>query len=313
MRALKQQVPNAEIHYITKRNFEIVLKENPNIDKLYLIDKSISEVINELKKEKYDYVIDLHHNVRTLGLRLKLGGKWFAFPKENVNKWFLVKFKKNRMPDVHIVDRYFKAVDALGVKNDSLPCEFYVGENDQVKAEDLGLKKGKFVALAIGAQYATKQIPFSKLTEIISLIQHPIVLFGGPTDMELANKILAYFPDEEIYSICGKMNLAQSASLVSQAAALLTNDTGMMHIASCYQVPTVSVWGNTVPEFGMYPYFPENKELFSIHEIKGLYCRPCSKIGFQSCPEKHFRCMLEQNSYEIATDVIRRIEKVINL
>lgn len=306
VRALKQQVPNAEVHFITKKNFEIVLKGNPHIDKLYLIEKSVSEVIEDLKNEQYDYVIDLHNNIRTFGLKRKLGRKSFAFPKENINKWLLVNFKKDRMPDLHIVDRYFKAVESLNVKNDHLPCEFYIDAKDEIDVNfHFGLHAGRYVAIAIGAQYATKQIPFEKLIEIIPQIEHPIVLVGGPSDIALSDKLLAHFPDRKLFSTCGKMNLAQSASVVKQSAVLLTNDTGMMHIASCFQLPTISVWGNTVPEFGMYPYFPKNRELFSVHEIKGLYCRPCSKIGYQSCPKKHFRCMLDQKSDEIAADVNR--------
>ena len=65
----------------------------------------------------------------------------------------------------------------------------------------------------------------------------------------------------------------------------------MMHIASALQKPIISIWGNTVPEFGMYPYIPQDKAKVSIVEVTDLDCRPCSKIGFGSCPKKHFNCI----------------------
>jgi ADP-heptose:LPS heptosyltransferase len=87
-------------------------------------------------------------------------------------------------------------------------------------------------------------------------------------------------------------NLNQSASLIRQAVAVLTNDTGLMHISAAFGKRMVSVWGNTIPAFGMYPYLPEKFKANSmIAEVKDLSCRPCSKLGFSECPEKHFNCM----------------------
>lgn len=304
VRALKRKLPNVEIHYLTKKSFSGILDHNPNIDKLFTIDRSISEVIDALKVEKYDYLIDLHKNARTFSLKLKLRRPSFSFPKLNFKKWLLVNFKNNKMPEMHIVDRYFKAVEKLGVKNDNLPCEFYIQPMDEVNCHaQFGLNQKEFICIALGAQFATKRMPFNKLEEIIGSLDQAIVLVGGPMDENLATMLVQRFPLKTIFNTCGKFNLSQSASIVKQASALLTNDTGMMHIASCFELPTVSVWGNTVPELGMYPYFPVQKELYSIHEVIGLDCRPCSKIGFQHCPKKHFNCMNQQNSVEIVKDL----------
>lgn len=307
VRTLKLQIPNSEIHYITKKAFKEVLEHNPHIDRLFTIEKSISEVLPALKKEKYDYIIDLHKNTRTLALKLKLGRPSYSFPKLNLEKWLLVNWKRKSMPDFHVVDRYFKAVEKLGVKNDQLPGEFYIDSKDEVDLEiHFGKQLNGFISIAVGAQFATKRIPLNKLQEIIEKIEQPIVLVGGPTDVDFANQILAFFPNKNIYSACGNFNLAQSASIVKQSKVLLTNDTGMMHIAACFNVPIVSVWGNTVPEFGMYPYYPNNKEMYSIHEVTGLSCRPCSKIGFQECPKGHFNCMQLQNSIEISNTILKK-------
>jgi ADP-heptose:LPS heptosyltransferase len=307
LRALKKQIPAVELHFLTKAGFKMVVANNPHIDRVFTIDSRISEVLQELKSEQYDYIIDLHKNARTLALRIKLGKPAFTFPKLNWKKLLLVKLKKNLLPKLHIVERYFMAVEKLGVVNDNLPSEFYISEKDEVNLlEKFGLQTKSFVTIAIGAQFATKRMPLTKLKEIIEKIELPIVLVGGPMDISFADALLSMFPDQVIYSACGTYNLAQSASIVKQSKVLLTNDTGMMHIASCFQLPIVSVWGNTVPALGMYPYFPGNSELFSIHEVKGLNCRPCSKIGFQKCPKGHFNCMNLQDSVAISQEIKTR-------
>jgi ADP-heptose:LPS heptosyltransferase len=72
---------------------------------------------------------------------------------------------------------------------------------------------------------------------------------------------------------------------------IVTNDTGLMHIASAFHKPIISLWGNTVPEFGMYPYMPGRPQGYDVMEVKKLPCRPCSKIGYEKCPKGHFKCM----------------------
>ena len=219
----------------------------------------------------------------------------------------LVKFKRDLMPDIHIVDRYFETVKHLDVVSDKQPGDLFIEIKNKVDIQQTFGIKDSFVAIAVGAQFATKRLPFEKLVEVIEKISDPIVLTGGPTDEALANQIIKHFNRPSIYNACGNFNLQQSASIVSQAAVLLTNDTGLMHIAACYKTPIVSVWGNTVPQLGMYPYLPQNKELFSIHEVKDLNCRPCSKIGFQKCPKGHFNCMLQQSSVEIVKKIKEKL------
>jgi ADP-heptose:LPS heptosyltransferase len=118
IRCIKQQMQGVEVHYITKQKFSSIISSNPYIDKLYTINDSTSEIINQLKKENYDYVIDLHHNVRTLKLKLALGKKSFSFRKLNWEKMLMVYFKINKLPKLHIVDRYFETITSIGITND---------------------------------------------------------------------------------------------------------------------------------------------------------------------------------------------------
>lgn len=310
IRAIHEQLPAADIHYITKKSFASLLAENPYISKLYTIEKSVSEIIDQLKAEKYDCVIDLHKNIRTLRLKQSLGVKNYSFDKLNFQKWLLVNFKLNKLPEVHIVERYFGAVKAIGVKNDHKRCELTFNSSHVVNVKEaLGFDTKSYLAVAVGAQFATKTMPEELLISILSKINHPIILLGGPTDVERGKALEQALNNhtQPIINVINQFSLLQSASIVAQAKTILTHDTGLMHIATAFGVPIVSVWGNTVPELGMYPYYPNNRELYSIHEIKNLNCRPCSKIGYKSCPKKHFNCMTLQNTDAIVADVIERM------
>lgn len=296
LRGLKEQIENVEIHYLTKKQFVSIVKDNPRIDKIYSMDKHIDEIVPDLKNEDYDFIIDLHNNLRTKSLKSKLRKPSKSFNKLNWKKWLLVKLKINRLPKIHIVERYFETVSSLNVKNDHLPCEYFIAENDEVDVlNKLNVKPNEFIAIAIGAQFKTKKMPKELLVKIISKLDVPVVLMGGEMDADFANELIETMPNSVIQNACGGFSLSESASIVKQSKRLITNDTGMMHIASCFDVQISSVWGNTVPDLGMYPYYPKNREKFTIHEVKGLSCRPCSKIGFQECPKTHFECMMKQD------------------
>lgn len=303
VRCIKKQLPRAEIHFLTKGAFQSILSENPYIDRIITIQKSIHEVLEELKSEKYDYLVDLHNNVRTRSLKMNLRVPNATFPKLHIEKWLLVNFKKQMNNQAHIVDRYFQAVAKLNVQNDQLPCDFFIAPSEIINVTTVGLEPKSYITFAIGAQFFTKRMPVSKMVEIVKQLKQPVVLLGGPMDFKNGEALVNALKDHQLFNFCGKYSLQQSASFVQQSAVLLTHDTGLMHIASAFEVPTVSVWGNTVPALGMYPYFPQSPEKFSIHERKEVRCRPCSKIGFQQCPKKHFDCMNLQDSTAIASDV----------
>lgn len=308
VRCLAQQLPLATIHFITKKAFLPVLDGNPHIQRIITIEKSVKECLAELKAERYDMVIDLHRNVRTLRLKKALGVPSKAFPKLNIQKFLLTNFKINRMPDVHVVDRYFETVRHLGVTSDGLPCELFLNDADAVPLMDHHLEPGRFLAVSMGAQFGTKQLPIDLLEKALKDLHIPIVLLGGPTDVERSTALRNRLSSQQVIDFCGKITLRQSAYVLSQARTLLTGDTGLMHIATAYRIPIVSVWGNTVPALGMYPYTPQDRSLYSIHEVTGLSCRPCSKIGYKACPKKHFNCMLKQDVGAIRGEVEGRVE-----
>jgi heptosyltransferase-2 len=301
IRCLKQQVNGAEVHYALKKNFAEVLAHNPYIDKKFFLEDDLTALISELKKEKYDYIIDLHHNQRTFLIKQRLGVKSFSFNKLNFKKWLLVNLKINRLPNVSIVERYLETVKSFGVKNDGKGLDYFISAEDESILQTLPENfRSEHLAFVIGAKHFTKQLPAEKIISICQKISVPIILLGGQEDFGKGEKILSELSSVQAVNLCGKLSLNQSAAIIKHSQKVITHDTGLMHIAAAFKKEIISVWGNTVPEFGMAPYYGGEQIPDAKFEIRNLKCRPCSKIGYDKCPLGHFKCMMLQDENEIA-------------
>lgn len=294
IRACKQQA-GAEVHFLTKRAFAPTVEHNPYIDRLWTIEKEVTEVLPGLREEGFTAILDLHNNLRSWRTTAALWPvRSYRFRKLNWRKWLLTRFKIDRLPAVHIVDRYLATGAALGLQNDGQGLDYFLAPQEEVSPgrRFAALQQG-YVAFVTGAAHATKRLPEEQIIDICRRLPYPVALLGGPEEREQGERI-ASAAGKHVVNTCGQLRLNESASLVRQAAVVLTHDTGLMHIAAAFGRPIVSVWGNTVPAFGMYPYYPAGAaDAGSVIEVEGLECRPCSKIGFAACPLGHFRCMRE--------------------
>ncbi|MBR4919211.1 MAG: glycosyltransferase family 9 protein [Bacteroidales bacterium] len=301
VRAMKNQIQNVELHFLTKTSHEQVVSANPYIDKVHLYDTSNPKAIVEvLKNENFDCVVDLHNNHRSRQLTRRLKRPYLRYNKVTFKRDICVWLKLNFLPYNHVVDRYFEAVFPLNVHNDHKGLDFFIPEGADFDEEDLPMVfEDGFVAMVLGGAHATKRIPLSKVVEIGSILHKPIMLLGGKDVYETGEEIVSALGDRA-YNGCGKYNLYQSCSILKQADCVITGDTGLMHVAAAFQKPIAVLWGSTIPEFGMYPYMPGNRELFRNFEVCPLHCRPCSKLGRKSCPRRNFKCMLNIPATEVA-------------
>jgi ADP-heptose:LPS heptosyltransferase len=292
IRGIKVQC-GAEIHFATKEQYAGILAANPHITKIHRLGKSLWPLVRGLRKEKFDYVIDLHHNLRTAIVKLAVGVKAFSFDKLNLEKWLIVNFKINRLPKAHIVDRYLATATSLGVRNDHLGLDYFIPDTEDLPQDALPqTHRNGYVAYAIGGQHETKKLPVERMVELCRKIERPIVLLGSREDFRNGEHVRLAILEAPasgtiIYNACGTYSLHQSASILRDAQFVFTHDTGLMHIAAAFKRPVYVLWGNTIPAFGMYPY----QTKFTNLENTGLSCRPCSKIGFDKCPRGHFKCM----------------------
>ncbi len=285
LRCVRAKWPDAHIGFATKLAFSSLVQNNVAVNMVHALDADFDAFLTNIKVQNYTHVIDLHNNLRSRKLTFKLPNvAVLRFAKWNMRKWLRVNFKWNTLPMVHINTRYFDALAKWGVVYDGAGLDFEMAP-DVVLPMQL---PADFVALVIGGSYATKRMPLPMLRQLLQLINMPIVVIGGLQDVAVANVLEM----DGAINTCGKLSLQQSALVIAQAHAVISNDTGMMHIAAALRKKLLSVWGSTVREFGFFPLRPPADMPTTVYlENNDLSCRPCSKLGYSNCPKGHFKCM----------------------
>ena len=285
------------MHFLTKKEFLPLIRVNPFIDKIHTLDGNMHALLQSLKVEQFDYILDLHKNLRSTRVKSSLKIMSFTVDKINLAKFLMIRFKVNRLPDKHIVDRYMETTRLFEVTNDGKGLDYFIPPEDEIELSSLPETfRSGYIALVVGAMHGTKQMPEEKMINICRELDLPVILLGGQRERVLGKEIDKQTGDR-VLNTCGQYNINQSASLIRQSRVVITHDTGLMHIAAAFHKKILSVWGHTIPEFGMYPYMPDRAS--KIFEVVGLPCRPCTKIGKKECPKGHFRCMHDIDYREI--------------
>jgi len=301
IRCLKKQT-GAKIHFLTKSKFISLLTSNPYIDQVHTLEANFQAQIKSLDHENFDLIVDLHKNYRSNKFRISLGVKTIGFDKINLEKWLKVNLKIDRLPEKHLVDRYFEALEELKIFYDGKGLDFYIPAEYIAKTNQNYPQISKTIVIAIGGSAYTKKMPANKIRYLCGELSLPVILIGGLEDEQLGRRIAEGLPYVE--NLCGRLNLLQSAAIIRDCRLLISHDTGMMHIGAAFKKRLLCVWGNTIPSFGMYPFYPqEQKWKYHNIEVEGLKCRPCSKLGYDKCPQSHFRCMEDQDIEAIITTV----------
>lgn len=293
LRALYNQ-KNAQTDLLVKEKFGFVYEKCPYLKNQIYFNNNLFKAIREVRRGEYDYIIDLQNNYKSRLITFFSGLKTFRLDKINTRKWLAVTTKnKSWLPPLHIVDRMFDAVKHLEVVNDRKGLDYFIPDEFKKPLEHYGLMR-PYVALVSGGSYFTKQIPVEIIDKILQKFSaETFVLLGDASDEERTKVLKA----DNVINLCGKLHFHESAWLIKNAAVVITSDTGLMHAAAAFKKKIFSLWGNTIPEFGMYPYFPG--EGSRILEVINLSCRPCSKLGFSRCPRGHFHCMTKQDLRKI--------------
>ncbi|MDB4347428.1 glycosyltransferase family 9 protein [Bacteroidia bacterium] len=296
LRCIKRKYPHSTLHFLSKKKFVHAFSANPFIDKeIYWEGK---KTLKHLARQKFDLVVDLHNNLRTRRvwfylLKQRHRPKWVRFNKINLAKWFAVRFKLKRvLPKKHIVHRYMKPLEKIGIPFDDKGLDYFIEQRFRIDIPKHypGLEAKKYYAYAIGGQHETKKLPFHRQVDLLTQLNQTTILLGGKEDYNDAEELMKAVPN--CHNACGRYNLQESASIIEQSRKVITHDTGLMHIAAALLKPIISIWGNTIPEFGMYPFYPVNFHDYENRQLEvDVYCRPCSKIGFKKCPYGHFKCM----------------------
>ena len=303
---LHRALPDARIDYCTKAPFAPLVASNPAVSSV-VTPESLTPGAS------YDLVVDLQNNRRSRALVRKLrAGKVTRYHKRNWKKLLLVQFKINVSDGYQsVVERYGEALDGLA-PNVTAPCTLYPSPEDRAFAADALGADGPVLAVCFGANHFTKRYPLERFARIIEIVASEtparVLLLGGKEDELEAAKLMAMLPEtarSRVVSLAGKASLMQSAALLAGVDAVLTNDTGLMHIASAFGKKLFVIFGSSVKEFGFMPWGVE----YELFETPGLSCRPCSHIGRSKCPKRHFRCMMEIAPEPIAARIVETLNK----
>ena len=259
---------------------------NLQIDKVISYkDEPLKSFKRKIEKNNYDLIIDLHKNFRSIYLTLFSGMKVLRYKKDNLKKFLLVKFKINLFDDnMPVYKRYMLALKDYLEETDYrfIPTEFDFNHKRIVKDD--------YVVIAPSSKHFAKTFPKERFAELIKKIKHhKIVLVGERTKKDM--KVCSYLSkvSGNVINHCGKMNYKALANILFNSELVICNDSGILHFAEALRKKVIAIFGCTVKEFGFYPQLEESRVL----EVRGLKCRPCTHIGKDKCPKKHFKCMEE--------------------
>ncbi len=325
LRALRAKFPQSQIDYVTRKEYAELVRSNQNINYTYEFDaldgfNGLRALKKRIEAEGYDLLVDIHGSLRSRYVRAFLGpARVVTVDKREKERAALVKSKNNLYKnDVPVSQRYIEAVEPLGVKDDGKGLELHIPDEVlfAVSGRMAGLKLNhyeKVVGLCPTARHATKCWPKNRFIELGIRCARDrdakVLLFGGSADAGYCDSIAMAIDGNagngRTSNFCGQLSLLETAAAMDFCDVVVTNDSGLMHIAEARQRNLVAVFGSTVRQFG---FFPQNKNSVVI-ERDGLYCRPCSHIGRSSCPEKHFRCM-----NDISVDeVFEQTDRMLNI
>jgi len=302
IRQVREKFPEHTIDFVVKDIYKELLKYNPHINELHCLElgDGIEALFNlkfKLREKSYHVIYDLHNNLRSNYLKRGIGAREiYSIKKDKFKQTLLVHLKINLYGhETPIPLRYLSVAKESGVIDDQKGLELYwhkhvIGSCDK-KVQLMGLKKNQpFICLAPGAGFFTKRWPAEKFKNLVDLIrqnqQIQIVILGGDYDKEICKFLKK---QNNIIDLCGKLSLLETAYVISEGKMIITNDSGLMHMATAVQTPIIAIFGSTVKELGFFPFRAESR----IIENSGLSCRPCSHIGRNYCPRDHFKCMEE--------------------
>jgi len=294
IRSIQRKFPDKKIHFLLRAEYESVLANNHFVEKFFQytrIDDENKKLIKELKREKYDLVIDLQNNLRSALVCSKLRVKTIKFNKRDASKLLLVKFKINLLKNAPQVPvRYAEIFDDFQLDDGGLDLITYNA------ASPLFDPNKKYIGFAPGSRHFTKMWPkeyYIQLGKMLNDEGYTIALFGGKDDRLVCAEISTQI---DSIDLSNKNDILQTAVDMKRCIGIVCNDSGMMHTACAEDVKVLAIFGSTVKEFGFTPYMGKESGVLTkslVLENKSLSCRPCTHIGRDKCPKTHFKCILE--------------------
>jgi lipopolysaccharide heptosyltransferase II len=320
IRCLRKEYPESRIDFLVKKEFSVVLSQNPHISNIIAFDKKadngeLARIRNLVRQNAYTHILDIQKNIRSIYISSGSGARVTGFSKKLLARDLLIRFGINVYREIKPVYlRYFESASELGVEYDGKGTEVFPPDSeakivDEILEQNNYLSGTPILAVAPGAQWENKRWPVSGFAAAADTFcaqtGAKTILIGGPGDIEICNSVQSLMKTPSLY-LAGKLSLMGSAVLLGKSAMVFTNDTGMLHMAQAMKTPVVAVYGPTTRELGFFP-IAENSRVAEAD----VSCRPCTQKGLHYCPKKHFRCMNEikpENVSNLALELMAKQE-----
>jgi lipopolysaccharide heptosyltransferase II len=319
IRTLRAAFPKAQIDFLVKSDFADLVRYNHHLSQIIELRTrefaELKKVTKKIKAERYDVIFDIHGSLRSTYVRLfSRARSEYVVDKRSIRRFLLVRFKWNlfRQP-VYVAERYLETAMAFGVQNDGKGLEVFIPDEIQFSVSSRMARHRldqheAVIGIAPGAKHETKMWPSDRFARValhaVRETGAKVLLFGGPDDHTRCNAIASEVNEttgkESVVNLSGTLTLLETAAALDVCDVVLSNDTGIMHLAAARQRNVVAIFGSTVREFGFFPYATPA----AVIEHAGLTCRPCSHIGLPKCPKGHFRCMLDTGVERVASSVL---------
>lgn len=290
---LKRIFPSAEIDVIVKKGNESLLSNNPYCANVVTFNKKEGKV-NELlrltkliRSNHYDLAINLHRfGSSGILMLLSKARLKYGFKKNPFSFSYTKKFEHTIGNGQHEVERNLSIIKEFGAKKSVRPSLF---PNEQHEDKIETFVTDNFFCIAPASVWFTKQLPKYKWLEKINQLPEnaTIYLLGGSDDLDLCNELIQSANRKNCINLAGKLNLLESAALISKAKRTFVNDSGPLHLASAMNAPVTAYFCSTTPKFGFGP-LSEDAEVIETEEK--LSCKPCGLHGYKACPKGHFKC-----------------------
>jgi ADP-heptose:LPS heptosyltransferase len=297
---LRKVFPNSQIDFLTKEKFEPLVKMHKDVNSIIEYSgEQLKELRSMIKKNNYDLIFDIHKNIRSVSSTLFTHPEKIRYKKGTFKKLLLVAFKINLIENVvPVYKRYLLALDKIHILDN---FDFSIADLDFSREP---IVKGPYILIAPSSKHFTKTLPKEKFEQIIKGIKDKkIVLIGEKLgeDSNICNYLSG--KSENVINICGKSDFNTLANLIFNSELVVCNDSGVLHLAEALNKKVIVFFGSTVKEFGFYPQLKST----IVFENNDLKCRPCTHIGKNNCPKKHFKCLNDININEIINKINENI------
>ncbi len=301
--ALRRAWPGATLHYWVKEEYAALLARDPRVDHVRELEKDarrIEDLVSmSAELESCDLIVDLHGNSRTRVLTFRQKAPVLRASSYRLRRARWVHARWTAPPPVpNAVERYGEALAPLGLAPEGVPV-VHAGEAAERWAGDwLAAQRlpGAPVALCPGARHATKQWPESHwlaLDHRLAAEGRARLWFSTAAERR-ALPALAAAVEADAASRWVQEPLDRVAALLGHARGVVSNDSGLMHLAAARGRRVVALFGSTSPVLGFAPA-GEGHEVLCRNEP----CQPCTLHGRDSCPRGHFRCMRELTAEQV--------------